>query len=101
MPAFMPNVSGTVTSAKITGSSQTIALSKGNVVQQIMVQLAGATPAVAFIEFGGPEVAATIATGMPILPGSPYLFTVGPNVTSVAIIGSAGTMYFTGGIGSG
>jgi hypothetical protein len=97
---FTPNTAGSVTSATITGSSQNINLAKSGISQQVLVQLGGTTPAVAFIEFGISTTTAAIATGTPILPTTPYLFTIGPGVTSVAIIGSAGTMYFTTGQGS-
>lgn len=96
---FTPNSAGTV-SATVAATTANIALSKGGVNQQIMVQSLAAN-AVAFINFGDSTVTAATATGTPILPGQIYLFTVGANVTNVATIGTAGnTLYFTSGIGA-
>lgn len=95
--AFTPNTAGTVTLAP-SAASATATLVKGGVDQQIFVQ-ATAASAIAYIEFGSSSVAAAAATGTPILPGQRYTFTVGPNVTTVAAIGSAGSLYFTSGQG--
>lgn len=96
--ALTPNTAGTV-SATVAATTANVALAKGGITQQILVQsLAG--NAIAFIEFGTSAVAATVATGTPILPNQIYTFTVGPNVTNVATIGTAAnTLYFTCGQG--
>jgi len=95
---FTPNSAGTIT-ATVTAASQPLALFKGGNDQQVWVQSLAAS-AVAFIEFGPPSVVATIATGTPIQPGTKQLFTVGATQNTVAIIGTAGTVYFTTGQGT-
>lgn len=95
---FTPVTTGTV-SRTVSGTSARVALAKGSVNQTIMVSSPAAN-AIAFIEFGDGTVAAVAATAMPILPGAIYIFTVGADVTNVAAIGSAGTLYFTTGRGA-
>ncbi len=95
--AFTPNSAGTAT-ASVTASSVAAALTKGGVTQQVFVQSLAAS-AVAFIEFGTSAATSAIATGTPILPGGQYTFTVGSTTTHVAVIGTAGTLYFTCGQG--
>lgn len=95
---FTPVAAGTV-SRSVSSSTANVALAKGSVNQTIMVSSLAAN-AVAFIEFGDSTVVSVAATGTPILPGAIYIFTVGANVTHVAAIGSAGTLYFTSGRGA-
>lgn len=96
--AFTPDTAGTV-SATVAATTANIALGKTGIGQQVLVQSLAAN-AIAFINFGDSTVTAATATGTPILPNQIYTFTVGPNVTNVATIGTAGnTLYFTCGQG--
>lgn len=95
---FTPDTAGTV-SRSVSGTSATVTLAKTALSQQIMVTSPSAN-AIAFIEFGDSSVTAVAATATPVLPGAIMMFTVGPSVTTVAAIGSAGTLYFTCGIGA-
>lgn len=95
---FTPVTTGTV-SRTVSGSSAAVALAKTGSPQTVLVQSPAAN-AVAFIEFGDSTVAAVAATGTPILPGAIMVFTVGPAVTHMAAIGSAGTLYVTSGHGN-
>jgi len=95
---FTPMTAGTVSRA-VAGTTASVALAKGSVNQTVMVSSLAAN-AIAFIEFGTSAVEAAIATGTPILPGQTQKFTVGSNVTHVAAIGTAGTLYITCGKGA-
>lgn len=94
---FSPVSAGTV-SRTVSGTSAAVALAKGSVPQTVMVSSPTAN-AIAFIEFGDSTVVAVAATGMPITPGTVMVFSVGANVTHMAAIGSAGTLYVTCGHG--
>lgn len=96
---FTPTTTGTV-SRSITGTSANVALAKTSVPQTIMVTAPPAN-AIAFIEFGtASTVSAVAATGTPILPGAIMVFSVGPDISYVAAIGTSGsTLYFTCGHG--
>jgi hypothetical protein len=101
---FTPKAAGTV-NLSVSGTTGNVALSRtgptGNYNgEQIMVTSAP-SGAIAFIEFGtSSSVTAVAATGTPILPGAIMMFTVASDTTYVAAIGSAGTLYFTAGMGS-
>lgn len=95
---FTPGTAGTV-SRTVSGTTASVALAIGSTSQTVMVS-SPAGNAIAFIEFGTSAVASVAATGTPILPGAIMMFTIGPNVTHVAAIGSAGTLYFTTGMGA-
>jgi hypothetical protein len=58
-----------------------------------------AANAIAFIEFGDSSVTAALATGTPILPGTIMTFSIAASVTTMAAIGTAGTLYVTCGHG--
>ena len=97
--AFTPLTAGTV---KITAStaSATTTLAKSGVDQQVFVQ-ASANVGTNFIEFGTASVTATTVSATPILATKGYTFTVGPNVTSVAVIGTSNdVLYVTCGHGA-
>lgn len=99
---FSPISLGTVT-LTVGASSTRVALVKGGQPLQVMVQSLAAN-AIAYIEFGGSTVAATIPAGAvgggtPILPGTISMFTVGADSTNIACIGTAGTLYVTTGYG--
>ena len=90
----------TVTSAAITGTSQSVTLGAGGgLAPQLMFTLSGTTPATCFVKFGTGTVVAT-ATDTPITPNYPVVLTPPPGTTSVGIIGSAGVLYITVGHGS-
>lgn len=95
---FTPASAGTV-SRTVSGSTAAVALFKGSVNQTVMVTSPAAN-AIAFIEFGDSTVVSVAATGTPVLPGAIMVFTVGPNVTHMAAIGSSGTLYVTSGHGA-
>jgi hypothetical protein len=65
------------------------------------VRVFNGTAVVVFIEFGISTVTAAVATSMPIAPGAVEYLEVGPGVTHVAGITSAGggTVHFTEGRG--
>jgi len=87
---------GTV-SRSVGAATANVALSKGSRPQTVMVSSLAAN-AVAFIAFGSSTVEAAL-TDTPILPGTQRIFTIGSEVTHVAAIGTAGTLYFTVGTG--
>lgn len=88
---------GTVSLA-VTGASGSVALSKGDISQQILVSSVGSN-AIAFIKFGSSAVSSA-TTEFPIVPGTIMLLSVGPGITHAAAIGTAGTtLYFTSGQG--
>jgi hypothetical protein len=95
---FSPGTAGTV-SRSVSGTTANVALAKGSTNQTVMVTSPTAN-AIAFIEFGDSTVAAVAATGTPVLPGTVMVFTIGANVTHMAAIGSAGTLYATVGYGA-
>lgn len=95
---FTPNTAGTAPRT-VSGSTASVALVKGGVSQNVMVTSPSGN-AIAFIELGSSTVTAVAATATPILPGAIMIFTVGPDVTHAAAIGSAGTLYFTTGLGA-
>ena len=68
---------------------------------EVLVTNIGTT--VAFVAFGTDNtVVATVTTGIPVLPGAKVLLSVGPLITTAAVImGSlTATVYFTRGSGS-
>lgn len=93
--SFTP--AGTV-SRTVSGTTANVALAKGSRAQTIMVSSLAAN-AIAFVKFGSSTVEAVAANDTPILPGLVYFFTVGNDVTHMAAIGSAGTLYVTSGNG--
>ena len=88
---------GTV-SRTVSGSTASVALAKGSRAGTVLISSLAAN-AVAFIEFGNSDVTASLTTSTPILPGTQRVFTVGNNVTHMAAIGTAGTLYATVGAG--
>lgn len=94
---FTPMSAGTV-SRTVSGTSAQVTLAKTGVPQTVLVQSL-VTSAIAFIEFGDSTVVAVAATGTPIQPGIVMTFTIGAAVTTMAAIGSAGTIYVTCGHG--
>lgn len=99
-PAESATVGSTIVAAGVT-TTTTVALRLGGVEQQVMVSALAGNTAVAFIKFGNSAVTATTASDTPILPGEVMIFTVGPNVTHVAVVSAAAaTLYFTSGHGS-
>jgi hypothetical protein len=65
-----------------------------------VVRVTNASNALAFVAFGTAATVVSTTTGMPILPNSVELFTVGQKQTNVATIAAAtATMYFTPGQG--
>lgn len=95
---FTPKVAGskTITVAATTAAVQ---LAFPSVDQQVMVTSVAGN-AVAFIEFGISTQTAVVLTSCPILPGTVNMFTIGPTVTHIATIGTAGnTLYVTCGDG--
>lgn len=94
---FTPMSAGTV-SRTVSGTTANVALAKSGVPQTLLIQSLP-SGAIAFIEFGNSTVTAVAATGTPILPGVVMVFAVGPDVTTMAAIGSAGTIYVTCGHG--
>lgn len=101
---FTATTTGTVLITP-TASSVATLLPKGSIGQQVMVQSLAAS-AICYIEFGASTATAVIPVaagafgGIPILPNQIYTFTVGPNVTHVAVIGTAGSLFLTCGQGS-
>lgn len=95
---FTPMTAGTV-SRTVSGTTAQVTLAKTGNPQTVMVT-SPAGNAIAFIEFGDSTVTAVAATGTPILPGAVMIFAVAAGVTTVAAIGSAGTLYFTCGHGA-
>ena len=98
---FTPGV--TVTSAAITGTSQTIALGTGSGAlgtPQVLLTLGTpGTAAICYIKFGtSAAMSAAVVTDFPVLPGIMCL-TPPAGSTHIAIIGSAGTLYVTVGHG--
>src|ERR1700744_65098 len=94
---FTPNTAGTVV-ITITAASVATALAKASQDQQVVVQVPASTAA-SFIAFGPSTVTVTATAGFPILPGVPYCFTVGVDVTHIAVIGTSGTLYASTGKG--
>ncbi len=97
--AFTPDRAGTIKIVASTGSFVTTLAKAAN--QQLFVQ-ASANSAPAFIEFGSASVTASAANSTPILASQRYTFTVGADVTSVALIGgnTADVVYVTCGQGA-
>jgi hypothetical protein len=96
--AFTPSRAGTI-KATVAATTATITLPKGSIDQQIFVQ-ASANVGTNFIEFGTSAITASAANSTPIIANGRYTFTVGPDVTSVATIGTASdVLYFTCGQG--
>lgn len=81
--------------------SRTVGASTANVAlgttQHNQIMITGGS-AIAFIKFGDSTVTAAL-TDIPILPNIKYVFSIGPSLTHVAAIGTAGTLYFTLGNG--
>lgn len=105
MVAVSPFTPATVGTKAITVAATTanVQLPYPGVDQQVMVTSIAAN-AIAFIAFGNSAVAATVPTGTagstPVLPGRPSVFSVGPDVTHIATIGTAAnTLYVTCGAG--
>lgn len=94
---FSPVYQGTTTRT-VSSSSATTTLAKTGLPQTVMVASLAAN-AICFIEFGDSTVAAAVANGCPILPGTVTIFSVGAGITTLAVIGSAGTIYVTCGHG--
>lgn len=95
---FTPGI--TVTSATI-GATQTIALGLGagaSGTPQVLLTLAGTTPAIAFYKFGASTVTAAV-TDTPILPNTQICVTPPGGTTHIAVVGTAGTLYATTGHG--
>lgn len=96
--AFTPNAHATL-KVTVSATSATATLVKGGIDQQLFVQ-ASANSGTAFIEFGGSSVTASAVNSTPILANQGYTFSVGPDVTSVASIGTASdVLYVTSGQG--
>jgi hypothetical protein len=91
---------GTIT-ISATGASAATALpiAGGGGVRQLEISNAG-TVAV-FVETGDSTVAATVATGYPILPGQCKVITIKPTATYVGVISGSGTqtVYVSVGVG--
>jgi len=93
-----------VTVAGITASAVASAAFPGSALNQfVQIRVANITASWAYINFGlvSALVAATVATGLPIAPGSVEVFTVSPEVNSVSVImgTAAGNVIFTRGEG--
>lgn len=98
MSNLAPFTPGGTVSRAVTGTTANVALSKGGRDQQVMVSSLAAN-AIAFIKFGSSTVEAA-TTDTPILPGTQRIFTIGPDVTHMAAIGTnSTTLYATTGAG--
>lgn len=95
---FTPNRAATKT-ITVAATTAAVQLAQPGTDQQIMVSSLAAN-AIAFVEFGPSTIAAAVATATPILPGRVYTFSVGPDTTHIATIGTAAnTLYVTSGAG--
>lgn len=95
---FTPGI--TVASTTI-GATQTIALGTGagaTGTPQVLLTLAGTTPAIAFYKFGNSAVTAT-TSDTPILPNAQICITPPAGTTHIAVVGTAGTLWITSGHG--
>lgn len=95
---FTPGI--TVASATI-GATQTLTLGAGGGAlgtPQVLLTLAGTTPAIAFYKFGSSSVTATTGD-TPILPNTQVCITPPAGTTSIAVVGTAGTLWVTTGHG--
>lgn len=92
-----PFTPGATVSRTVSGASASVALGAGGGLQ-VMVTSDPAN-SIAFIKFGESAVTAAL-TDTPILPGTVQVFTIAATTTHVAAIGTAGTLYFTGGDGA-
>lgn len=71
----------------------------------VQIQIANSSSVWAYVNFGifGAVVAATVATGYPVAPGSVAVVTVDPEVTGASVIlttGGSGNVIFTRGSGT-
>lgn len=98
MPALAPFTPGSTVILVVTGTSARIALptTRG---AQVRI-LSQSTNAILFVKFGDVTVTAAV-TDMPIIPGEVETFTIPPDATYAAAIGTTSTnVYFTCGDGS-
>lgn len=96
--AFTPDTAGTL-KVTVSAASAVATLVKGGIDQQIFIQ-ASANTGTTFIELGSSSITASAANSTPILASKGYTFTVGPNVTSIASVGTASdVLYVTCGQG--
>lgn len=89
------------TTKNITASATTSRVAIPVFTESRTVRAYNGTDVVVFLEFGISTVEAATATSMPVGPGGTEFFEVGPAVTHVAGITTAGggTVYFTEGKG--
>lgn len=103
MPSLEPFTPGSSIAITVAATSAAVALPTKPGDQVRIASLSG--NAIAYIAFGISTVAVvaptgTASNGVPILPGSVEIFTVPPNATSIATIGTAAnTLYVTAGDG--
>ncbi len=100
MSAFFPSPASTV-NINVSGTSQAVKVSEGDTTQ---VRVMNNGTATAWVDFGGPSVAAALATGFPVGPGVTEVLTanaIGGAAIYAAVIaaGSTGKIYFTPGAG--
>ncbi len=96
--AFTPDRAGTV---KITASTVSAVSTLAKAANQQLFVQASANSGTSFIEFGASTITASAANSTPILASKGYTFTVGADVTSVALIGTTNdVVYVTCGQGA-
>lgn len=99
-----PVFNGTATiSCAATSSATSVAALVSAFGQQVQLELQNAGTVAVFLEVGSiAGVAATVATGYPVLAGMSKVISVGRGVTHVACISASGTqtVYVTVGVGN-
>ena len=92
----------TGTTKNITASATTSRVALPVFTESRTLRVYNATDVVVFLEFGTVTVEAAVATSMPFGPGATEFIEIGPQITYVAGITSAGggTVYFTEGKGA-
>lgn len=95
---FRP-VGATVTRAVTTTSANVARTAFGFSNEPCRIRVANVGSVVAFVEFGGNAVAATVAASIPILPNTVEIFEIRGDETHVAAItaSSTATVYLTTG----
>lgn len=90
------------TTKNITAAATTSSVALPVFTESRTVRVYNGTNVVVFIAFGTSTIEAAVATSMPLGPGATEFLEVGPAVTHVAGITSAGggTVYFTEGKGA-
>lgn len=90
MKSFTPTAA--TTNVTITGTTQALAITKPATGASGVVRLVSTDTSVCFIALGDSTITTAATSGHPIRPNSEQDIDVGPNVTHIAVIGTANTL---------